>query len=182
VISVGAIAVVLNVPVLQTVDPFTLTVGSAPELQDVGARDAWSGDRTGADWPIYTQETPIGEVFAVKVVAADGTKTALDLAGMRIEHQTGAIYLPNAAADPGALTLEIHYSAGFRFPSGATEGHPAEALTAQNATHWLAQIIFQDQMSGRGRASDKSLGGMSSSGALALPDELKGMVQLLRRD
>jgi len=154
--------------------------GSAPEVHDGLARDPWTWDRN--DWPLYTNETPIVEVFAVKTIDSEGVATALSLTGMRLHKQSGAIFLPNAIVEIGRANVEIHYSAGLRWPSSTLNGKAEEVMIAQLATHRLAQAHFQDWANGPGRATETTLGGLSRrSPGFELPEDVKAMVQVLRR-
>jgi hypothetical protein len=121
-------------------------------------------------------------VFAVKEIKSDGTKDALDLAGIRLHKPTGGIWLHSERPPKGTFNVELHYSAGLRFPSGAIAGDSDEVFAAQLATHRLAQANFQDWSGAVGRASDSSLGaGSRRFNSFEVPDDVERIVQLLRR-
>jgi hypothetical protein len=169
----GAIALILNKPALQTGE-FALTVGSEPEIHD--------GPESGSDsWPLYADQYPVAEVFAVKEIDSNGAKRTLDLTGMRIVKSVGAIYLPNDALSSGAATVELHYSAGLRFPTFSHAGDN-EASIVQLATHRLALVNFKDWSGGAGRETDIGFGSITRrTNTLAVPADVERMVAILRR-
>lgn len=153
--------------------------GSAPELID-GPGFYWGTD---ARQPLYASEYPVVEVFDIVQVQSSGDEefdTSLDLTGMRLG-PTGRIVLPNAAPARGDLNLELHYSAGLRLPSADYPGD-ADAVIAQNATHRLAQVIFQDSKNAVGRRTESTLGQSTFRiNDFRIPDDVALMVELLRR-
>lgn len=152
--------------------------GSAPLLMDVPAQEP------GDPFQFYLPEYPLlngDPIFEVYEVLDDGTTRVLSQSGMRIEYDTGLVILPQDSVARGSMNLEVHYSAGLRFPSATVLGH-SDAYIAQLATHRLAQVNFQDWSGASGRSIDVSVGAVSRrSDSFRVPGDVAQMVESLKR-
>lgn len=119
-------------------DAMTVTFGSAPIILDGDATDY-----------IYIPERPVVEVYSAKWVAFDGTKTALDTTGARLDKHTGR-YKLNADIFPrGKQNIEIECKAGVTPGVDWDLWNHLEAVCLR-----LVQVMFQDYIKQVGRAGD----------------------------
>jgi hypothetical protein len=130
-------------------DPVTLTAGSEPLVED------GTGKRT-----LYCSEFPLTELFAARSIANDGTETALDIAGYRLDRKLGLLILTADGFPQGDANVELECRAGYRAPS-ATERGDDEWATLQWACHRLMLCLFKDQSDKLGRAVSQQIGAAS---------------------
>ena len=125
----------------------SLSFGSAP-LQIDG-----EGSRT-----FYLGEWPIVAVYSARSLDSEGTASALDLTGLRLERETGRVILMNDSAPLGLMNLEVEAACGYRRPTATERGDPSDWGALQRICHRLCQCYFQDWANAVGRVADKSLG------------------------
>ena len=102
-------------------------------------------------------EYPVTTVSSVSVRESDGTLTALDITGHRIE-PGGVIFLPNDVIPEGEANVELTVIAGYL---AAT--HDAELAVLEHACERLVLVYYQDWKDKIGRGTGYSVAGFSVS-------------------
>lgn len=106
---------------------------------------------------VQIPEYPVTEVYSVKEVADDGTKTALDLTGARLERETGKYVLMNVVAIKGTLNIEVECKAGYTQPAPTVIGDWEDWNDLEQICLRLTQVMFQDYAQAVGRSGDTSI-------------------------
>jgi hypothetical protein len=156
----------------------SVTFGSAP-LTISNERSVLDDSGRHLQIPEY----PLSAVYSLKWIDVYGNKTALDITSLRIESETGRIYLLSDVIPWGFLNLEVECQAGYRPPSSTDLGHRSEWDDLEGLCLRLVDVIFHDYAEVMGRATSRSIGGASSSIlGFDLPADIKaGLSRYMRR-
>lgn len=164
-------ALELDRPALTTVDPATLTFGSA----------RLRVDGTGST-RLQIPEWPVQALYSAVWVDSDGTETALDLTGYRLESATGSLILPNDTFPEGEMNVLVACEAGYREPTATRRGDFAKWTALQRVCLRLAQVFFQDEQRNPGRIVDRSLGQVTSQlPSFKVPDDIESELEQFMR-
>lgn len=106
---------------------------------------------------IRIPEYPVSEVYSVKEVDSTGTRTALDLAGARLDKLTGKLLLMTGVTTKGSINLEIECKAGYVQPTATALGDWEEWNDLEQLCLRITQIMFQDYAQAVGRTGDKNI-------------------------
>lgn len=144
----------------------SLTFGSNPLVRSgEGSRDA------------YIQECPVTRVIGIYELDDAGTRSALDITGIRIERETGRVVLPYDTFPIGELNISIDCVAGYTEPSATTLGDWTGWSTLKAIHLRATEVFFTDAISLRGRTTETSFGNASSRiPDFAMPGDLEGSI------
>lgn len=129
----------------------SVVIGSRPLVCD------GSGDSV-----LYAPEWPLVTLWAAYSVDAAGNRTALNATSYRLDEFGGRLELPFAVFPEGEQNIELECRAGYREPTVYTLGHPEEWFALERICTRVAEIFYSDDLTLRGRATDISMGGVST--------------------
>jgi hypothetical protein len=157
----------------------SVTFGSAP--LKVSGDGTLVSDAPGRHLQI--PEFPLSAVYSIKWLGETGVASALDVTSLRIEAETGRIYLLSDVLPVGFMNLEVECQAGYRPPSSTDLGHREEWDDLEGLCLRLADVVFHDYSEVIGRATSRAIGGASSSFKdFALPADIcSGLSRYVRR-
>lgn len=145
------------------------------DLEIGGRRIEWPGPVLGSQ-ELWFPEYPVlsGNIFAVYWLDPMNNRTAVDMTVVRLEESSGRVLISYDVFPRGDLKIQLEFRGGYEQPTATGYGHWNEWQDLQRIQRRAAEVLYQDELSHRGRSIDTSLGGFSARvPSMQMPDDIE---------